>query len=134
MPARTARLLLLISLTLLTALVCIPAPAQPSGSEDILAMIEAGDFRKADAGITQKLASDTTLSAAKRLDLAFEQARMYRIRKDFTKTETEVRAYVKKWTWAQTRTSSAGKQAALEMMRIDGENVTSTRGTKPLSY
>jgi len=123
MPRRTARFLLLISLSLLTAFVCIPAPGQPPGSEDILALIESGDFRKADAAIAQTLASDTTLSPAKRLDLAFERDRMYRIRRDFTKTETEVRAYVKKWIPGATDADFQRWEAsgALETMRIDGE-------------
>lgn len=123
MTQRTAQCLLLISLSLLTIVAGTPASAQPSGSQDILAMIEAGDFHKADAAIAQKLAGDTALSPTDRLALAFERDRMYRIRRDFTKTESEVRTFVKKWIPEATDGDFGRWEAsgALEMMRIDGE-------------
>ncbi len=108
-------------------LLLIPVSAEttePPEGGDIQALIQTGEFRKADRAILEKLMIDSTLSATDRLRLEFERERMTRIRLDFTKTEADVRAEVGKWI------PDAGdadyrqweKSGALEMMVIDGEN------------
>ena len=98
---------------------CLADPA----ASDIQALVNAGEFQKADRAIREKLAQDTTLSVADRLALDFERQRMARIRRDFTKTEPEVRAFVAKWMpdAREADYQRWEKSGALEMMKIDGQ-------------
>jgi len=106
------------------ALCVLPTPAHavPPGDQ-IQGLIQAGEFKKADLAIREKLLQDSTLTPTERLALAFEQDRMMRIRKDFTKTEAEVRAFITKWLPAAKEQDYRRweQNGALEMMMLDGE-------------
>jgi hypothetical protein len=98
---------------------CQLRPAGP----DIQALVNAGEFQKADLAIREKLAQDTTMSASDRLALDFERQRMDRIKRDFRKTEPEVRAFIAKWMpdAREADYQRWEKSGALEMMKIDGQ-------------
>lgn len=86
-------------------------------------LIESGEFSKATQMIQEKLENETNLSDELKNQLAFEIERMKRIKKDFTKTETDVLEYIKEYIpdvsksdleeWEQSK--------ALEVMLINGE-------------
>jgi len=77
----------------LVAAVCA-AELPPPAPGDIVALIDAGHFKDADARIDQALKAPTT-TPDQRDALLFQRERMRRIRLDFPLTEDEVRAKVK---------------------------------------
>lgn len=93
------RALCLVSTLLILALATAPAfagsPAQDGPLKPIIAQIDAGHFKAADAAISASLAKPE-LSESTRDALLFQRERMRRIRLDFTLTEAQVKARVAK--------------------------------------
>ena len=114
---------LLASSIVFVAILSLAATPEASSGNQIQALIQTGEFSKADRAIREKLLQDSTVSPTERLALEFERDRMARIRRDFTKTEPEVRTFVMKWIPGASDTDFRRweKSGALEMMVIDGE-------------
>lgn len=115
-------LLIATSIVFMVIVSLAAIPADPPG-DHIQVLIQAGEFSKADRAIRERLLQDSPLPPTERLALEFERERMGRIRRDFTKTEAEVRTFVKKWLPGASDADYSRWEAsgALEMMRIDGE-------------
>ena len=98
--------------------------ATPSELDDIIARIDAGDFRQATAAIDQALARPD-VSAQTRQALAFQRERMRRILLDFTLTRAEVEARVRQQIPDLTVAEFARWDHAglLERMTIDGRTL-----------
>ena len=104
-------------------LLFLAAGCAPPGEDKIAAWINDGEFARAEEGIVNMLQRDTALTVQRRLFWEFEIERMRRIRLDFTKTESDVHAYVTRYiplmdhgTYRRLEESHA-----LEAMTIDGE-------------
>jgi hypothetical protein len=93
------------------------------GEDQITAWINNGEFAKAEQGIVSMLQRDTAMTVQRRLFWEFEIERMRRIRLDFTKTESDVHAYVTRYIPAMDRGTyrRLEESHALEAMIIDGE-------------
>ena len=63
-------------------------------SDEVVSLVDRGQFKEAEARIAHDLAKPDT-PAAERDALAFERERMRRIRLDFPHTEADVRAKIK---------------------------------------
>ncbi len=94
-----------------------------SASPDYKKLIANGEYTAAAGVICDLLVNDNTLSTRDKLGLAFELDRIERIRIDFTKTEVEIREYVREYIpdasdedFMRWETSQA-----LEWKLIDGE-------------
>ena len=85
--------------------------------------IENGEFSKAQENISNLLATNNDLTADQRNKLSFEIERMERIKKDFTKSETEVFDYIKNYMPDVTKENITNWQRdkSLEYKTIDGE-------------
>jgi hypothetical protein len=117
------RALLLAASILLVAFFATAATPISSSGDQIQALIQAGEFKRADRAILERLGQDTTLSASDRLALEFERERLSRVRRDFRKTESEVRSFIAKWMPNATEADNQRweKSGVLEMMLIDGK-------------
>src|SRR4249919_4409278 len=104
----------------LVAAVCA-AELPPPAPADIVALIDAGHFKDADARIDQALKAPST-TADQRDALLFQRERMRRIRLDFPLTEDEVRAKVKEQI-PDLREGEFAQwdQGLLEHITIDGD-------------
>ncbi|UCH63416.1 MAG: transglutaminase domain-containing protein [Fidelibacterota bacterium] len=117
-PMRKARVAIIPAVLAGMVLACTS-----QSSEDHLALIEQGEFRRARAAIEARLQKDTGLTPVQRLELQFEIERLERIKKDFNQTEEEVIEYIK----AVIPDADAAdlrrweKNKALEYKIIDGE-------------
>ena len=100
---------------------------------DVVSMIDAGHFAKAESRIAAALADGTT-SAADRTALEFERERMRRIRLDFTLDAAEVQARVRKQIPDLTAAEFARWDAAglFERMDIDGRRLYFNRSPSNL--
>lgn len=102
--------------------------------EDFRTMIDQGEFSKAKRMIENRLAVDSALGPAERLQWKFEIERIERISKDFTRSEDEVTSFVREVmpdvTDDQLRQWEASK--ALEFMMIDGEKRYFNRAARNL--
>ena len=125
------RTLLLAASILLVAFFATAATPISSSSDQIQALIQAGEFKRADRAILERLGQDTTLSASDRLALEFERERLSRIRRDFRKTESEVRSFITEWLPNATKADYQRweKSGALEMMLIDGKKMIENQST-----
>lgn len=90
--------------------------------EKIDALIEKGEYTQAEASIKLKIATSDTLSPLDKANLLFKIDVMNRIRQDFTKDDSTVIAYIKKYYPAVTDQELAAWEAsgALEYKTIDG--------------
>jgi len=88
-----------------------------------MGLIENGDFTKATKLIKNKLENEPKLSDELKNQLAFEIERMERIKKDFTKTESNVLDYLIKYIpdVSKSQLQKWEKSRALETKLIDGE-------------
>lgn len=88
-------------------------------------LMEEGEFARAEEEIRCLLADESGLSAEQRRELAFEIERMERIRKDFTRSEEDVLAFIRQYIpdvgAAQLARWEAEK--SLECMVIDGRKL-----------
>ena len=101
------------------------APAGDAGLVgDVVSMVDAGHFAKAESRIAAALAEGAT-PAAERTALEFERERMRRIRLDFTLDAAEVQARVRKQVPDLTEAEFARWDAAglFERMDIDGQRL-----------
>ena len=100
---------------------------------DVVSMIDAGHFAKAESRIAAALADGTT-SAADRTALEFERERMRRIRLDFTLDAAEVQARVRKQIPDLSAAEFARWDAAglFERMDIDGRRLYFNRSPSNL--
>ncbi len=64
---------------------------------DYQKMIDKGEFSKAEQLVKKRLKNDQSLSDSLKESLKFELERMHRIRKDFTKTQNDVLAFIKQY-------------------------------------
>ena len=104
----------------LVAAVCA-AELPPPAPADIVALIDAGHFKDADARIDQALKAPST-TPDQRDALLFQRERMRRIRLDFPLTEDEVRAKVKEQIPDLREDEFAQwDQGLLEHITIDGD-------------
>ena len=108
------------------------APASPS-AEQVSALVDAGDFRAAEAGIDEAL-HQAKLSSGERRAYAFQRERMRRILLDFTLDESDVQARVRKQIPDLTDAEFAKWNAAglFERMVIDGRTLYFNRSPSNL--
>jgi transglutaminase-like putative cysteine protease len=76
------------------ACVAMAAEVQPAAVTRTIALVDAGKFAEAEAGIAARLKS-SSLAAAERTALEFERERMRRILLDFTLSQAQVKAKVR---------------------------------------
>ncbi len=86
-------------------------------------LVQAGQFAAAQKRMRQELASNITLKPAQRMALAFEIERLERIKKDFTRTEKDIVAYIRQYLPTVSKPDLAiwEKEKSLEYLTIDGE-------------
>jgi transglutaminase-like putative cysteine protease len=89
---------------------------------DYQPLIDQGEFTRARQAIEFTLATDTSLTELDRYNLEFEIEKMRRIELDFTKTETDVIDYIKKYIPDVSEGDIArwDEEKSLETMVIDG--------------
>ncbi|HOU18077.1 MAG TPA: transglutaminase domain-containing protein, partial [Candidatus Marinimicrobia bacterium] len=92
---------------------------------DYRALIETGEFKKAEEMIRRELFSNQSLSVSERRTLEFELERMRRIRLDFNKSQAEVIEYIKQYVPDVTPTDLVRweSEKSLEYLVIDGEKM-----------
>lgn len=113
---------LYISIILLTGL-SLPFSCTQPVNTDYKALINQGQFSQARQAIRYILATDTTLTALQKYNLAFESDRLNRIELDFNKTEKQVFDYIKEYIPDVTDSDIARWEAdkSLEYKMIDGQ-------------
>ena len=92
---------------------------------DCRALIENGEFKKAEEIIRRELFSNPSLSVSERRTLEFELEKMKRIRLDFNKSQAEVIEYIKQYVPDVTPTDLVRweSEKSLEYLVIDGEKM-----------
>jgi len=92
-------------------------------SSDIKALIAAGEFTRAEGAIRELLEENRSLPEQERLDWEFELERMYRIRKDFTKSRADLEEYIREYLpdASEENFRKWEDSKALEYMSIDGQ-------------
>jgi transglutaminase-like putative cysteine protease len=123
-----------ISRMLITGLVLLfAACSQKQTNTDYKVLIMDGEFSKARVVINEML-KENNLSDKERKNLQFEIERMDRIKNDFTKTEEEVREFIKEYIpdVSQEDMAKWEKEKSLEMRYIDGEKRYFNRAARNL--
>jgi hypothetical protein len=120
-------LLVMLPLTLL----CACTKNLPVGYQDL---INKGDYARARIVIEKILTDDHSLTPGQKSDLSFEIERMSRIEKDFNESESDVRAYIKKYYPQMTEDdfSRWEREKSLEYMMINGEKRYFNRAARNL--
>lgn len=100
-----------------------PQATETPGREEINTLIQNGEYAQATRFIKYKIASDETLSPLEKYELAFQADVLERIKQDFTRTDSTVIAYIKKYYPEVTETELAAweRSGALECKIINGE-------------
>jgi transglutaminase-like putative cysteine protease len=113
---------------------CLLISCQSKMDNEYEVLIENGEFSKATQMIQDKLENETNLSDELKNQLAFEIERMKRIKKDFTKSETDVFEYIKEYIpdVSKSDLEKWEKSRALEVMLIDGEKKYFNRAARNL--
>jgi transglutaminase-like putative cysteine protease len=123
----------MLSLGLACGLTTVQAASAPPSAEQVSALVDAGDFKAAEAGI-DKVLQQTGLSSSERGAYAFQRERMRRILLDFTLDESDVRARVRKQIPDLTDAEFEKWNAAglFEHMVVDGRTLYFNRSPSNL--
>jgi hypothetical protein len=110
-----------------------PAPPAPPSAAQVSALVDAGDFKAAEAAIAEAL-GQPGLSSEEQRAHAFQRERMRRILLDFTLQERDVEARVRKQIPDLTDAEFAKWNAAglFEHQRIDGRTLYFNRSPSNL--
>ena len=101
---------------------------------DYRALVDAGEYEKAEEMIRLILKNRQDLSEQDRFDLSFEIERMNRIRKDFSKTEQDVLTFIQTYI-PDVSTDDLDRwenEKSLEYKMIDGQKMYFNRAARNL--